>query len=77
MNSVALRRGKETQVAFMLVHTVLLNRSGRKLPATLGGAEKVFDDDKKLKMVRVEDGETSHYEIAVGTDVYELYAQRN
>lgn len=75
-----LRRGKDTTYAFMLTHTVLRSRSGRKLPCTVEEAKAAFEENKAAKMVTfdvIANGGGVCYQFMVGNDVYEMYSQRS
>jgi hypothetical protein len=73
----ALKRGKETELAFTLIHTVLVDHDGRKTPCTRERAISIFEADKKLRVVKVTQGDRSHYIMRDDTGrTYEMYAQR-
>jgi len=76
MEYKTLRRGKATDLAFMLTHTVLISRQGRKLPCTVDQAKAAFGEDPKSKMTQPNLGYGVCYQFAIGDDIYEMFSQR-
>ena len=76
MGFKTLRRGKATDVAFMLTHTVLISRQGRKLPCQVDQARKAFLDNPKARLIETGEGHGVMYQFAVGDDIYEMFSQR-
>lgn len=73
----ALKRGKETELVFTLIHTVLVSYEGRKTPCTRERAISIFEADKKLRLVKVSEEGRVHYIMRDDTGrTYEMYAQR-